>query len=40
MPGRTGKWLPIIGGIVFAVLVATWVTSGLWYITTSGIPSP
>jgi len=25
---------------VFALLVATWVTSGLWYITTSGIPSP
>ena len=40
MPGRTGVWLPVIGGIVFAVLVATWVTSGLWFITTSGIPSP
>ena len=40
MPGRSGVWLPIIGGIVFTVLVATWVTSGLWFITTSGIPSP
>ena len=40
MPGRAGIWLPVIGGTVFAVLVATWVTSGLWYITTSGIPSP
>src|SRR5687768_3108489 len=40
MPGRTGVWLPVIGGTVFALLVATWVTSGLWFITTSGIPSP
>jgi hypothetical protein len=40
MPGRAGIWLPVIGGTVFAMLVATWVTSGLWYITTSGIPSP
>jgi hypothetical protein len=40
MPGRAGIWLPIVGGTVFAMLVATWVTSGLWYITTSGIPSP
>ena len=40
MPGRAGVWLPVIGGTVFALLVATWVTSGLWYITTSGIPSP
>lgn len=40
MPGRAGVWLPVIGGVVFALLVATWVTSGLWFITTSGIPSP
>jgi hypothetical protein len=40
MPRRAGVWLPVIGGTVFALLVATWVTSGLWYITTSGIPSP
>ena len=40
MPGRAGIWLPIIGGTVFTLLVATWVTSGLWFITTSGIPSP
>src|SRR5215204_3024226 len=40
MPGRAGVWLPIIGGTVFTLLVATWVTSGLWFITTSGIPSP
>ena len=40
MPGRAGVWLPVIGGTVFALLVATWVTSGLWYISTSGIPSP
>ena len=36
--GRGG--CPLIGGTVFTLLVATWVTSGLWFITTSGIPSP
>jgi hypothetical protein len=40
MPGRAGVWLPIVGGLVFTLLIVTWVTSGLWYITTSGIPSP
>ena len=40
MPRRAGIWLPIAGGLVFTLLVATWVTSGLWFITTSGIPSP
>jgi hypothetical protein len=39
-PGRAGKWLPIAGGVAFALLVGVWVTSGLWFITTSGIPSP
>ena len=39
-PGRAGVWLPVAGGVVFALLVATWLTSGLWFITTSGIPSP
>ena len=40
MPGRAGIWLPIVGGAVFTLLVATWITSGLWYITSSGFPSP
>jgi uncharacterized protein DUF6529 len=40
MPRRAGIWLPIVGGTVFALLVLTWVTSGLWFITTSGWPSP
>ena len=40
LPGRAGVWLPVAGGLVFTVLVATWVTSGLWFITTSGFPSP
>jgi hypothetical protein len=39
-PGRAGKWLPIAGGVAFTLLVAVWLTSGLWFITTSGIPSP
>lgn len=40
LPGRAGVWLPVAGGAVFTLLVATWVTSGLWFITTSGFPSP
>ena len=35
-----GIALPLAGGALFTILVATWVTSGLWFITTSGIPSP
>ena len=38
-PGRASGCRSL-GGIVFTLLVATWVTSGLWFITTSGIPSP
>ena len=33
-----GVALPIAGGLVFAVLVATWYTSGLWFIRESGFP--
>jgi hypothetical protein len=25
---------------VFALLVATWITSAGWFVSTSGIPSP
>ena len=39
-PGRAGVWLPVAGGAVFTLLVAVWVTSGLWFITTSGFPAP
>ena len=36
-----GAALPIAGGLVFATLVAVWLTSGLWYIDESGgFPSP
>ena len=35
-----GFALPLAGGLVFSALVAVWLTSGLWFITTSGIPSP
>ncbi|HVS29061.1 MAG TPA: DUF6529 family protein [Solirubrobacteraceae bacterium] len=34
-----GIALPIAGGLTFALLVAIWVTSGLWYIDKSGFPS-
>jgi Family of unknown function (DUF6529) len=32
--------LPIAGGLVFTLLVAVWLTSGLWFITENGWPSP
>jgi hypothetical protein len=35
-----GIALPLAGGTVFTVLVATWLTSGLWFITENGFPSP
>jgi hypothetical protein len=35
-----GFALPLAGGVVFSALIATWLTSGLWYITENGFPSP
>jgi hypothetical protein len=35
-----GIALPLVGGTVFTVLVATWLTSGFWFITENGFPSP
>lgn len=35
-----GAALPIAGGLVFATLVAVWLTSGLWFIGENGFPSP
>jgi Family of unknown function (DUF6529) len=31
--------LPIAGGLTFAILVAAWYTSGLWFIRHNGFPS-
>jgi hypothetical protein len=39
-PSLPGIALPLAGGMVFALLVATWLTSGLWFITENGLPSP
>ena len=33
-----GIALPIAGGLMFAVLVAAWLTSGLWFIRENGFP--
>lgn len=38
--GLPGLALPLAGGLLFAVLVAVWLTSGLWYIGENGLPSP
>jgi hypothetical protein len=35
-----GIALPIAGGLMFATLVGVWLTSGLWFISENGIPSP
>ena len=34
----TPKWtLPVLGGAVFTALVALWITSSVWFFTTTGI---
>jgi hypothetical protein len=35
-----GFALPLAGGLVFTVLVGVWLTSGLWFISEHGVPSP
>ena len=35
-----GFALPLAGGLVFSLLVAVWLTSGLWFINENGFPSP
>jgi hypothetical protein len=35
-----GAALPIAGGVLFTVLVVVWLTSGFWFITQHGFPSP
>jgi hypothetical protein len=39
-PKLPGAALPVAGGLVFSVLVGVWLTSGLWFITENGFPSP
>jgi hypothetical protein len=37
---RMPNWaLPLVGGAVFAILVALWCTSSLWFFDTFGFPS-
>jgi uncharacterized protein DUF6529 len=35
-----GIALPLAGGTLFALLVGVWLTSGLWFISEHGFPSP
>jgi hypothetical protein len=30
--------LPVLGGLVFGLLVIVWLTSALWFFTRSGVP--
>lgn len=39
-PGKPGIVTPIAGGVLFAVLIGAWLTSGLWFISEQGFPSP
>jgi hypothetical protein len=39
-PSLPGLALPLAGGVLFSVLVGTWLTSGLWFISENGFPSP
>ena len=32
--------LPLAGGLLFTVLIGAWLTSGLWFISENGFPSP
>ena len=34
-----GYSIPIAGGLVFAGLVAIWLTSALWFFQNNGFPS-
>ena len=38
--GLPGVALPLAGGLVFSLLVGVWLTSGLWFISENGFPSP
>ena len=35
--GLPGWALPLLGGLVFAMLTGLWLTSSLWFFTTTGI---
>ncbi|WP_309236863.1 MULTISPECIES: DUF6529 family protein [unclassified Micromonospora] len=35
--GLAGWVLPVVGGLVFTVLMGIWVSSSLWYFTTFGV---
>ena len=35
--GLAGWLVPLLGGLVFAVLVGVWLTSALWFFDTSGV---
>jgi Family of unknown function (DUF6529) len=38
--GLPGSVLPLVGGLTFALLTYTWLTSALWFVEHSGFPSP
>ena len=37
--GLPGWALPVIGGLVFSLLVGLWFTSAFWFFDNSGFPS-
>jgi len=39
-PGKPAIVTPVAGGLLFALLIGAWLTSGLWFISENGFPSP
>jgi hypothetical protein len=39
-PALPGLALPVAGGLLFTLHVGVWLTSGFWFITEHGLPSP
>jgi uncharacterized protein DUF6529 len=39
MPKVPGSALPVVGGLVFAILVGLWLTSSLWFFRNIGFPA-
>jgi len=35
-----GMALPLAGGLLFTLLIGVWLTSGWWFISDNGLPSP
>ncbi len=37
--GLPGLALPLVGGLVFTILIAVWLTSAVWFVSENGFPA-